>query len=380
MNMKPIYLDYNATTPIDTQVIEAMRPFIEEYFGNPSSSHAYGQAARRAVENARLRVSRMLDCQPQEIVFTSGGSESNNMAIKGVALAAPGHRKEILISAVEHPAVVNVCRYLENYGICWRQIPVDKQGRIRLEELERMISAQTCLISVMHANNEVGTVQPIAEVAGIAHRHGIPVHCDAAQTVGKLPVSVRQLGVDLLSIAGHKFYAPKGIGALFIREGIRIPPLIHGAGQEGGRRAGTENVAFMVGMGQASELVSANLNVYSQHMKENTALLWRLLSGNLDGLRMNGEGAERLPNTLSVGFAGVTADRLIDEVPGVAVSAGAACHSGGVSISATLKAMDVPGEFARGTLRFSTGRKTTESEIRQASEQVIAAVKRLRAG
>jgi cysteine desulfurase len=387
--MKPIYLDYNATTPIDDEVAEAMLPYLHEHFGNPSSSHVYGRIARRAVEAARAQVAALLGCRPDEIVFTSGGTESNNQALKGLALrqapggtpASPGRRDHIITSAVEHPATLEVCKWLQALG--WRVtlLPVDRHGLVDPAGLEAAIGPDTLLVSIMQANNEVGTVQPIADLARIAHDHGAFMHTDAAQSLGKIPVSVAGLGVDLLSIAGHKLYAPKGIGALYIRDSTELAPLIHGAGQEGGRRPGTENVLEIVGLGQACQIAGRDLEKNMAHF---AAMRDRLHQGLLrelgsEALRLNGHPEKRLPNTLSLSFRSVEANTLLAEIgEQVAASAGAACHAGRVDVSAVLAAMTVPLEWAMGTIRFSVGRGTVAGDIDRAVQIVAQAVNRLK--
>ncbi len=378
--MKVVYLDYNATTPIDPRVADAMLPFIHEHFGNPSSSHAYGVIPRRAVEKAREQVSALLGAQPHEIIFTSGGTESNNHAIMGAARACRSRGSHIITSTVEHPAVTEVCADLEREGFRTTYVPVDGDGRVHPEAIERAITPETVLITVMHANNEVGTVNSIREIADLAHGHGILMHTDAAQSVGKIPVRVDALNVDLLSVAGHKLYAPKGIGALYMREGVRLEKLIHGAGQERGWRAGTENVILAVGLGEACALIDGNLTGYAAHMQRMRDRLESGLQLIFSGLRIHGSGGVRLPNTSSVGFRGMRANEILSHLTGVAASAGAACHSDHVSVSHVLKAMGVPMELAMGTLRFSVGRTTTEEEIDQAIRELteLAALRSLR--
>lgn len=387
----PLYFDYNATTPIAEEVAEAMLPYLYERFGNPSSSHAYGRAAARAVETARAQVAALLGCRADEVVFTSGGTESNNQALKGAARqkalqGGGGQRNQIITSAIEHPAVLQVCKWLQGQG--WRVtlLPVDGDGLVDPDDLERVVGPDTLLVSIMHANNEVGTIQPIARLARIAHDHGALMHTDAAQSLAKIAVDVgdpltgQGLGVDLLSLAGHKLYAPKGIGALYIRRGVELAPLIHGAGQEGGRRPGTENVLEIVGLGKACEIALRDLEKNMLHF---VAMRDRLHQGLLrelgpDAVRLNGHPEQRLPNTLSLGFRGVEANILLAEIGGqVAASAGAACHAGGVDVSAVLSAMNVPLEWAMGTIRFSVGRGTVAADIDRAAEVVAEAVARL---
>lgn len=360
---KPVYLDYNATTPIAPQVAEAMRPYIYENFGNPSSSHAYGSAAKKAVEKARRQVAEMLGCQPDEIIFTSGGSESNNLAIKGVAFANREKGNHIITSAVEHPAVLEVVEYLQKQGFRITIVPVDEYGWVDPQDIEKVITPDTILITVMHANNEVGTIEPIKEIAAIAHAHQILMHTDAAQSVGKIPVSVNDLGVDLLSIAGHKLYAPKGIGALYIKRGVRLEKIIHGAEHEMNKRAGTENVIEIAGLGQACELIKNNLAQYQTHMQAMRTHLENGLREAFPNLKFNGHPEQHLPNTTSVSFRGLEANTILSELDQVAASAGAACHTDQVDVSPVIAAMGIPVELAMGTIRLSVGRNTTEEEI-----------------
>jgi cysteine desulfurase len=378
LQMRPIYLDYNATTPVDAEVAEAMRPYLEEYFGNPSSSHWYGTQAKKAIEKARKQVANLLNCEPDEVTFTSGGTESNNYAIKGSAFANRHKGNHIITSAVEHPAVIEVCKYLEGNGFQVTYIPVDEFGLVDVAELEKAIIARTILITIMHANNEVGTVQPILEISKLARQRGIVMHTDAAQSIGKIPTSVDELQVDLLSVAGHKLYAPKGIGALYIRHGTHLEKLLHGADHEQDRRAGTENVLEIVGLGKACEIAKGDLGRNSLRMKRMRDRLYDGLQKGLGEIRLNGHPEKRLPNTLSVSFANIEATTILSEIEGVAASAGAACHSDSVDVSPVLAAMHVPLEYATGTVRFSTGRLTTEDEIDRAIEIIVAAVQRLK--
>jgi cysteine desulfurase NifS len=376
--MDPIYLDYNATTPIAPEVADAMVPYLYEHFGNPSSSHPYGQVTKRAVETARTQVADLLGCLPSEVVFTSGGTESNNYAIKGVALAGRDRGDHIITSAVEHPAVIEVSHWLEAQGFHLTVLPVDGHGLVDPADLERAITPRTLLVTVMHANNEVGTLQPVADLAAIAHRHGAIMHTDAAQSVGKIPVNVDNLGVDLLSVAGHKAYAPKGIGALYIRAGVELPLLMHGAGHEGGRRPGTENVLEIVGLGQACQIAVRDLEHNVAHFQAMRDRLHEGLVRDLgdEAVRLNGHPQLRLPNTLSLSFRGVEANTLLSQINSqVAASAGAACHAGGVDVSAVLQSMAVPVEWAMGTVRFSVGRDTTSEQIDRAIGIVGGAVR-----
>jgi len=376
---KPVYLDYNGTTPHAPEVIDAMRLFLETEFGNPSSSHWYGIAPRQAVEKARGQVAALLNCQPDEILFTSGGTESNNHAMKSVAWLMKGRGRHIITSEIEHPAVLNVCRFLETEGFHTTVLPVDDSGMVRVKDVETAIRPDTILISIMHANNETGAIQPIREIADLAARHEILMHTDAAQSVGKISADVQELSVSLLSVAGHKVYAPKGVGALYVRQPLKLEPFCHGAGQEGGRRAGTENVMGIVGLGAACEAAGLRLE---QNRAKMQALRDRLHNGiiaGVGGVRLNGHPELRLPNTLNVSFYGLEANRLLEEIGlEVAASAGAACHSDTVEIPHVLKAMRVPEDWAKGTLRFSVGRMTTEDEIDRAIEVVVNAVQKLR--
>ncbi len=377
----PIYLDYNATTPHAPEVIEAMQPYLREHFGNPSSSHWYGKEPKRAVEKARQQVAGLLQCLPEEIVFTSGGTEANNHAIQGIAWAMRDRGKHIITSAIEHPAVLNVCRFLAEHGVETTILPVDDQGLVDPDDVGRAIRPETILITIMHANNEVGSIEPIAEIGDIARDKKIIFHTDAAQAVGKIPTLVDELKVDLLSIAGHKLYAPKGIGALYIRRSCHPAKFCHGAGQERGLRAGTENVMQIVGLGRACELATENLQHHMTVMQTLRDRLFVALSHALPEIRRNGPlGLEKiLPNTLNVSIKEVAADRILNLIAHeVAASAGAACHSDTVEISHVLQAMHVPEEWAKGTIRFSVGRMTTTRQIDRAAEVVLAAVKEAR--
>ena len=375
--MKPIYLDYNATTPIDPEVAEAMRPYLFEHFGNPSSSHWYGIQTKKAVDEARRQGADLLHCNPEEVVFTSGGSESNNYAIKGTAFANREKGNHIITSAIEHPAVLKVCKYLAEKGFQITYLPVDEFCLVNPRELQKSITPQTILITIMHANNEVGTIQPIAEIAKIAKEHGIVFHTDAAQSVGKIPTRVDELEVDLLTIAGHKLYAPKGIGALYVRGGIRLEKLIHGADHEQDLRAGTENVLEIVGLGQACEIAKRDLEKNTRHMQKMRDLLYAGLRQQGGEIRLNGHPEKRLPNTLSVCFKSIEANTLLAEIESVAASAGAACHSDSVRISSVLEAMQVDLEYAMGTVRFSTGKMTTEEEVTHTVAVFVKTARRL---
>jgi cysteine desulfurase len=377
--IKPIYLDYNATTPHDPEVIEAMRLFLETEFGNPSSSHWYGIKPKQSVETARRQVAGILNCRPTEVFFTSGGTESNNHAIRGVARRFKEKGNHIITSNFEHPAVFEVCRYLEADGFETTYLPVSEDGLVDPADVERVLRPTTILITVMHANNEVGTIQPIAEISRIAKKHGITVHTDAAQSVGKISTDVEQLGVDMLSVAGHKVYAPKGIGALYVRPPLKPEKFCFGAGQEMGWRAGTENVMEIVGLGKACEIAQQDLEKNMDLMKFLRDRLHEGLLSRVFDIRLNGHIQHRLPNTLNISFKGLEANRILEEIGlEVAASAGAACHSDSVEISHVLKAMGTPLEWAKGTIRFSVGRMTSEDQIDKTIRVVADAVNRLR--
>lgn len=373
--MNAIYLDYNATTPLDPQVAAVMLPYLHNHFGNPSSGHNFGLTARAAVDQAREQTAALLGCPPDALIFTSGGTEANNHAIKGAAAAYRNRGHHIITSAIEHPAVTEVCRWLESQGCRVTYLPVDGDGLVSAQAVAQAITPQTILITLMHANNEVGSIQPIAEIAAIARRCGALLHTDAAQSIGKIPVKVDDLGVDLLSLAGHKLYAPKGIGALYVRPGVQLEKLMHGANHEQNRRAGTENVLELVGLGAACALIEQNLPDYARRM---AATRDRLETGLQEyggpAVRLNGPRRQRLPNTASVSFKGQAADALLSRLKYVAASAGAACHSDQVKISHVLAAMSVPAEYAMGTIRFSTGRYTTMAEIDAALTELGAAL------
>ncbi|HDR68421.1 MAG TPA: selenide, water dikinase SelD [Bacteroidaceae bacterium] len=375
-----IYLDYNATTPIDREVAHTMEPYLREYFGNPSSSHSFGAEAKKAVEHARRQVAALVNCSPDEIIFTSGGSESNNFAIAGYAYAHAHEGRHIITSAIEHPSVTEVCRHLEKKGFRVTSLPVDEFGMIHPEDLEAAITPRTILISVMHANNEIGTIQPVSEISEIARKHHIAFHTDAAQSVGKYPVDVKEMGVDLLSVAGHKLYAPKGVGALYIRDGITLEKLIHGADHEQNKRAGTENVLEIAGLGKACEIALRDLEKNTVHMRTMRDRLHHNLQEKLAGIRLNGHPQQRLPNTLSLSFHKIEANILLNEMElkGIAASAGAACHTDSIDLSPVLTAIKLNTDYAMGTIRFSTGKYTTEDEIDRASEIIIDIVNNLR--
>ena len=376
---KPVYLDYNATTPVDPEVAAAMLPFINTNFGNPSSSYSIGRYSKDAIEKARKQVAALIHCHPGEIFFTSGGTESNNHAITGAAFANMETGKHIITSTIEHPAVINVCRYLETcgFGVTW--IGTDKYGAVNPADIEKAIRPDTILVTVMHANNEIGTVQPIKEIAAITNRKNVLFHTDAAQSAGKIKTDVSFTGIDLLSIAGHKLYAPKGIGALYIKEGVKINNLMFGGNQEKGVRPGTENVIHIVGLGMACEIAIRDFEKNHNNMLSSKEKLLNGLRDNLGSrITVNGNHTETLPNTLSVAFENVDAHTLSSLISQeVLISTGAACHSGSVKISPVLKAIDADLKTAAGTVRISTGRFTTIEEIDHAVKIISNAVLKL---
>lgn len=357
-----IYLDYNATTPIDKEVADAMLPYLYGNFGNPSSTHELGVTAKNAVEHARRQVAMILNCSPEEIIFTSGGSESNNTVIKGVAFTYKNKGNHIITSQVEHPAISNPCKYLEKLGYEVTYLPVDEYGMVNPLDVEKVITDKTILVTIMHSNNEVGTIQPIEEISEICKKHNILFHTDASQSIGKVLVDVKSLGVDFLTVAGHKLYAPKGIGVLYIRDGINIEPLIHGAGHEGGKRAGTENIILDVALGKACEIAMADLK--ESEINELTEYFYKRLKEKFgDKIHLNGHPEKRLPNTLNISFIGHNGHEVLNSLNETAASTGSACHSGLTTISPVLNAMDVSDEIGRGAVRFSLGRYTTKEEI-----------------
>jgi cysteine desulfurase len=360
--MQRIYLDFNASTPIDPAVATAMKPFLKGHYGNPSSGHWASIEAKAALETARGQVAALLGCYNDEIVFTSGGSEANNFALKGVYFAMRGKGDHIVTTQIEHPAIIEPCRFLERLGARVTYLPVDGTGRTDPDDLRGAITSRTILVSIMHANNEVGTIQPIEDCARIAHEHGVLFHTDAAQSVGKIPTCINELGVDLLSIAGHKVYAPKGVGALFVRGGVSLEPLIHGAGHEGGRRAGTESALLAVGLGNACDLAQDLAPM--DRMRTLRDHFWQALQERFGNrLTLNGNPTHRLPNTLNVSFVGRIGTEILERLDGVAASTGSACHSGRIELSPVLEAMGITPEVGMGAIRFSLGRGTTRDEI-----------------
>src|SRR5262245_55971995 len=389
--MTPIYLDYNATTPLDPAVFEAMRPYLELHFGNPSSTHAYGKKTHEAIEQAREQVAGLLGAAPAEVVFTGGGTEASNQALKGVVFAklqgffgrlfgrkAGAH---IVTSAIEHPATLQPCAFLERLGCRVTILPVDHHGLVSPDDVRRAVARGATLVSIMHSNNEVGTLQPIQEIAAVCRERGVLVHTDAAQSLGKLPVDVNELGVDLLTLAGHKLYAPKGVGVLYVRRGLTLEPLVHGASHEQGRRAGTENVPYLVALGAACAAARRSLPQATEHLRQLRDRLWdRLRAGLGEGVTLNGHPEQRLPNTLNVNFVGQVGVDLLRAVPEVAASTGSACHEGDqqrhFTLSPVLQAMGVPLSLGKGAVRLSVGRFTTEEEIERAAAALTAAALR----
>ena len=364
MSMRRIYLDYNASTPIDPAVSAVMKPFLADYYGNPSSGHWASTGAKTAIEMARNQVAALLGCHSDEIVFTSGGSEANNLALNGVFFAYRDKGEHIITTKIEHPAIIEPCRFLERLGAQVTYLPVDGAGRVDPDDLRRAITPRTILVSIMQANNEVGTIQPIEDCARIAHNHNVLFHTDAAQSVGKIPTLVNELGVDLLTIAGHKLYAPKGVGALFIRRGVSLEPLIHGAGHESGRRAGTESALMAIGLGKACEL-ARDLTPMNR-VRELRDLFWQALQKQFGNrVCLNGHPFHRLPNTLNVSFANQIGADVLGRLNGIAASTGSACHSGRIEMSPVLQAMGVAPEIGMGAVRFSLGRCTTDDEIQE---------------
>lgn len=368
----PVYLDHNATTPLLPEVVDAMLPYLREHFGNPSSGHVYGARARAAVARAREQVAALLGCDPDEVLFTSGGTEANNLALRGVAEAVPA-RRHLVTTVIEHPATAQPCDWLEAHG--WRvsRVGVDGEGRARVEEARAAIGPDTALVTVMHSNNETGVLQPVAELARLARAAGALVHTDAAQSLGKVPVRVRELDVDLLSVAGHKLYAPKGVGALFVKRGTPLEPLVRGASHERGLRPGTENVASLVGLGVACEVLGRDLEASAARLQSLRDDLWARLAAAVPGLARNGHPGLRLPNTLNVRFPRAAGTAVLEGAPEVAASTGSACHAGHESASAVILAMGVSPAEALGSVRLTLGRGTTSEQVALAAQALARA-------
>jgi len=377
---RSIYLDHNATTHIDPVAVEAMMPYLKGEFGNPSSGYLLGKRAKEGVEQARGEVAGLLGCQLGEIIFTSGGSESNNMVLKGLVNFADPQRFHVITSAIEHPAILNPALYLMELGAKVTILPVDHLGQVDPEDVRKAISSRTTLITLMLANNETGALQPIREVSQIARDHNVLFHTDAAQAVGKIEVDINDLGVDFLSVAGHKLYGPKGVGVLYMRNGCSLTPLIHGAAQENGMRAGTENIVLVAGLGAACRVAKER---FEEDFKRNCLLrnrLQELLFEGINGLVLNGHGEKRLPNTLNVSVPGLEGGKILDGLPKIMASTGAACHDRTVKLSHVLSAMSVPPEIGMGALRLTLGRSNTMEQIEEAARLIIERVKRMRGG
>jgi cysteine desulfurase len=373
-----IYLDHNATTPLAPSAVDAMLHVMKDEFGNPSSSYHLGKRAKELIEQARNEVALLLGCEIPEVIFTSGGSESNNMVIKGIVDFTRPQAFHIIVSAVEHPATLNPCIYLMELGANVTILPVDSFGMVSPDDVRKAIRPETALISIMLANNETGTLEPIEEIAAIARKHHIPVHTDAAQAVGKISVNAKDLGVDFLSVAGHKLYGPKGVGALYMRQGRELTPLIHGGGQEGGKRSGTENTILVVGLGAACRVALERLPEDFTAMASMRDRLQALLFENVDDLVLNGHPDHRLPNTLNFSVPGIEGAKILEGLPGVAASTGAACHDRSVKLSHVLAAMGVPPEVGMGALRFTVGRTNTMEQIERAARMIIRRIKEMR--
>lgn len=374
-----LYLDHNATTPTAPEVVAAMLPFFEREFGNPSSAYGLGQEAAAAVARARESVAALLGCHADEILFTSGGTEGNNTVLKGIIAPSRPGDCHIITSAIEHPAILNPCLHLMEQGAHVTFAGVDRLCRVRLEEIEAAITPRTRLISVMLANNETGTLQPLREIVALARRHGVQVHTDAAQAIGKIPLSVEELGVDFMTLAGHKLYAPKGVGALYIRRGRTLTPLFHGANQEQGRRAGTESVPLLVGLGAACQIARERLaGGETEALARMRDRLEEILFGGIPGLVLDGDPGARLPNTLHVAVPGIEGARILEGIPEILASTGAACHDRSVRLSHVLAAMGVPLEIGMGALRLTLGRLNTHEGVEEAGQRICARVKAMR--
>jgi len=375
-----IYLDYSSTSPTAPEVLEAMLPYLKEGYGNPSSIYRLAQEAREAVDSSREEVADLLGAHPSEIYFTGGGTEANNWAIKGIAFASKKKENHLITSKIEHHSVLRVCQYLETLGFRVTYVDVDKYGVVDTDQIVDSITRETALITIMYANNEVGTIQPVNEIARLAKEKGVPFHTDAVQVVGKVPVDVAELSADLLSISGHKFYGPKGIGVLYIRRGTKLHPLLHGGHHEGGMRAGTENVPGIVGLGRASQLAREGIKE-EERIKRLRNRLWEGLSSRIDDLLLNGHPVKRLAGTLNVCVKYVEGESMLLhlDMEGIAASSGSACTSGSLEPSHVLTAMGIPPEVAHGSIRFSLGKETTQDEIERVIEVLPPIVEKLRA-
>lgn len=379
--MNRIYLDNAATTPVRREVFEAMVPYLTDKYGNPSSIHSYGREARADLNRAREQVAAAIGAAPEEIIFTAGGSEADNLAIKGTALAMYGEKSHIITSAVEHHAVLHSVESLKRLGFSVTILPVDSEGMVDPEDVKRAITPETCLISIMYANNEVGTIQPIEEISRIAREAGVLFHTDAVQAVGHMPVDVKSLGVDMLSLSGHKFYGPKGVGALYARRGVRLAPLIDGGAQERKRRAGTENMAGIVGIGMAIELAVGEMDEVSAKEERLRDKLIEGLTQRIPDVRLNGHRRLRLPNNVNMSFLYVEGESLLLnlDMEGIAASSGSACTSGSLAPSHVLMAMGIPHEVAHGSVRMTLGRYTEDADVERVLDVMPRIVEKLRA-
>jgi cysteine desulfurase len=378
---RKIYLDHNATTPVHPAVLEAMLPYYKGVFGNASSIHSFGREAKVALEESREKVAKFLNADPLEIYFTSGGTESDNLAVKGVAWANKKKGNHIITSRIEHHAVLESCRYLEKEGYEITYLPVDKYGLVDHDELKKSIKKETVLVSIMHANNEVGTIQPLAELAGLTKEKGVYFHTDAVQSTGKLKIDVNELNVDMLSLSAHKFYGPKGVGALYIRRGVRLTPLAHGGHHEKSRRAGTENVPGIVGLAKALDVAHADMQEEEKRLKNLTETFFKKVTERIPDVFMNGHPVLRIPNTMNVSFKGVEGESIILnlDLKGIGVASGSACTSGSLEPSHVLSAMGVPGDLAQSSLRFSFGRNNTMEDVDYVVEILPEIIAKLRA-
>lgn len=378
--MKKIFLDHNSTTPVHPEVVEAMLPFFTEKYGNPSSVHSFGREAKVALEEAREQVAQFLNADPAEICFTSCGSESDNLAIKGIAWANQKQGKHMVASRIEHPAVLESCQWLEKNGFEVAYLPVDKYGLVNPDDLKKSIRKNTILVSIMQANNEIGTIQPIRELSKIAHESGVYFHTDAVQSAGKIPLDVKRLDVDLLSLSGHKLYAPKGVGMLYVKPGTKIDIWLHGGSQERGRRSGTENIPYIVGFAKACELANRDVDRLREKLATLSQTFLEQITAKIPEVRLNGHPTERIPNTVNLSFLGCDAQAIIMalDLQGVAVASGAACHSGKVNPSAVLLALGLPEEVALSSVRFSFGRDNTMEDVEYVCEILPGIVERIR--
>ncbi len=378
--MRKVYLDHSATTPVHPEVLEAMLPYYKEKFGNPSSIHEYGKVAKVALEEAREKVAKLFNCSPYEIYFTSGGTESDNLAIKGVAFANKKKGKHIITSSVEHHAVLESCKFLKKEGYEITYLPVDRWGLVDPNDLRKNIKDDTILVSIMHVNNETGTIQPIEELVRIAKEKGVYFHTDAVQSAGKILLDVGKLPVDLASISGHKIYGPKGVGAIYIRKGTRIIPLSHGGHHERSRRAGTENIPGIVGLGKTTEMALKDMDKHNKHLKNLTETFFKKLKETVKDIQLNGHPEKRIPSTLNISFKGVEGESIILslDMKGVAVASGSACTSGSLEPSHVLSAMRIEPAVAQSSIRFSFGRENVIDDVDYTLSVLPEIIERLR--